>query len=85
MQARGGGHADRGGGVPLVLPAAVRVHVGVAEHDGHGLGPGRAQRHELAVELRGEGLRDRGWPGAAHHEPRWTVVRGREGGRGRRR
>ena len=37
------GESDGGGGavVPLVLPAAVHVDVGLAPHDGHGLGPGR--------------------------------------------
>ena len=34
--------------VPLVLAAAVGVHVGVAEHDGHRLGAGRPEGDQLA-------------------------------------
>ena len=47
-----GGERDGGGGgvVPLVLAAGVGVHVGLAEHHGHGLGAGGAEREERAAE-----------------------------------
>ena len=79
MQAGGRGDADRRRGVPLVLAAAVRVHVDVAEHDGHRLGAGGAHRHQLAAEALGEQLRDRGRAGAAHDEARRPAVRRRRG------
>ena len=61
MQAGGGRDSGRRRVVPLVLAAGVGVDVGLAEHDGHGLGAGRAERHEHAVE----GLTDQRAPGAA--------------------
>ena len=67
-QPGGGRDTDRRGRVPLVLAAAVRVHVGVAHHDGHRLGAGRTERHELGVEHLGEVLGDRGRPGARHEQ-----------------
>ena len=78
MQSGGGRDADRRGGVPLVLAAAVRVHVDVAEHDGHRLGAGGTQRHELAAEPLGQQLGDRGRTGAADDEARRAVVRRRQ-------
>ena len=57
MAAGRGRDADRRGGVPLVLAAAVRVHVGVALHDRHRLGAGRTERHELGVEHARRGTR----------------------------
>ena len=72
MTAGGGGDADRRGRVPLVLAAAVRVHVGVAQHDGHRLGAGRAERHELGVEHLGE-VRRRASGGRVRDTSRRTV------------
>ena len=50
VQPGGESHRGRSGVVPLVLPAGVRVDVGLAQHHRHGLGPCGSEGEEGAAE-----------------------------------
>src|SRR6266545_5605364 len=82
VEAGGGCDGDGGGAVPLVLAAGVGVDVGGAGDDGHGLGPGGAHRHQLGVELGGEGGGVLGGTCAADEQADRPAARCWGGGRG---
>ena len=77
VEAGGTGDRDRGGVVPLVLPAGVDVGVGEVAHDAHDLDAGRAHGHQLGVDLGGQGLHERRRTGAADRDPRAVGRAGR--------
>ena len=76
--------ADGRGRVPLVLTAAMRVHVADAEHDRGRLGAGGAHRHQLGVEQLGQAGRELRRPSARHEDADRAVDRRRERRRGHR-
>ncbi len=79
-----GGDRDRRGRgvVPFVLPARMGIDVGVTRDDGHRLGPGGPERHDVRVErVRDDGRRMRRAASAGDDaEP--ASVEGRGIGRG---
>ena len=65
-------HCGRRTRIPLVLPAGMKVDIGVAAHHGHGLGPGRTHRDQLGAKRLGhrDRLGRRACPTDHHAQPR---------------
>ena len=80
---RGRGDRGRRSVVPLVLATGVGVDLRLAEHDGHGLRPGRAERDEVATDGLADRVRDERRAGAAHDHAGAAGVR-RDGGQATR-